>query len=304
MKDLVRQILEVVSELQNTAQNIHEGVHARKIAEAIALGRPIQMVLPAFPAKSSNREKTLGILPDFGEVLALKRLNHLCEKIEHIYDPGARLVVCSDGRVFSDLVQVSDEAVDDYSRGIDAILEEYQLDRLSTFNLENVFSEFATYDQMRQALVRNYAESLDRIRERVARDPEALSLFNGIHRFLFEDFVVLFPKLSRTQLRAATKNLAYEVIQRSNAWSRLVEGRFSSALRLSIHPQAGESAKIGIRLLPSNDKWRTPWHSTVLYDGHEYRLVRRQEAEKMNAVLTQADGKYPYYIARGAAAGA
>lgn len=302
--DTVLQILDIVSELQNTAQNLSAGVHHRKISEAVSAGRPIQMILPAFPAKSSNRQKTLGILPDFGEVLALKRLNELCETIAQIYEPGARLVVCSDGRVFSDLVQVSDDAVDDYSRGIATILEEYKLSRLSTFNLEDVFAEFATYDQMRSALVRNYGESVDLIRERVARESDALQLFNGIHRFLFEDFSVLFPHLSRNQLRVTTKTYAYEVIQRSNAWSRLVEGQFGQALRLSIHPQAEASAKIGIRLLSSDDRWRTPWHSAVLFDGQEYRLVRRQEAEQMNATLTQADGKYPYFVARGAAAGA
>lgn len=69
-------------------------------------GKPIRMVLPAFPAKSPSRDKTLSHLPDHGEELALRNLNELCKRIGQIYEPGARIVICSDGRVFADVVRI------------------------------------------------------------------------------------------------------------------------------------------------------------------------------------------------------
>lgn len=62
----------------------------------------IPMVLPAFPFKSPNRkDKTIGSLPDLGEELALMHLNGLCESIAEIYEPGANVVITSDGLVYN-----------------------------------------------------------------------------------------------------------------------------------------------------------------------------------------------------------
>src|SRR5262249_18339107 len=111
-------------------------------------------------------------------------------------------------------------------------------------------------------------------------------LFDGIHRFLFEDRVVLEPHKTRSQVRRECKALAYAVIQRSNAWSHLVASEFPKALRLSIHPQAPHARKIGIRLTrpprmgEKEDVWLTPWHGVAVRDpwGH-WAFMRRHDAE-------------------------
>lgn len=279
-----------------------DGFHAVKVEGFVRRGEPVTFVLPAFPAKSPNPEKTLGALPDLGEVLALSRLEKLCADIGAFYEPGARLVICSDGRVFSDLVGVRDADVSRYGDAIRGIIAENGLARLSTFDLDDFFEEAMSHDERRRRLVASHGEPLEAVRRRAAEEPDARRLFDGIHRFMFEDLVVLEPGLSRTKARLLAKDLAYAVIQRSNAWSRLVEARFPEAVRLSIHPQPAHSRKIGVRLVDSPNNWRTPWHSAVLFDGRQYRLVRRKEAEEGMAVL--AGGKYPYFVAAQAAGGA
>ena len=269
--------------------------HREKVEAAISARRPIEIVLPAFPAKSPNPEKTLGALPDFGEVLALRRLEELCLAIESVYAPGARLTICSDGRVFGDLVQVPDADIDAYGEAIDEIIRAYGLKRLATYGLEHAFPGHGG-DAMRALLERHYTQSFDELHEKVRTRDDYRQLFNGIHRFLFEDQLALDPGASRNQVRNRTKRLAYDVIRRSNAWSELVEEKFPSALRLSIHPQPAVSTKIGIRLLPSDDPWRTPWHSVVLYDGNVYRLVKRKDAEAARARLVREDGKHGYFV--------
>lgn len=63
---------------------------------------PIRMILPAFPFKSPNaRDKVLGVLPDFGEELALAHLNGLCENVAQVYKPGAEIYISSDGLVYN-----------------------------------------------------------------------------------------------------------------------------------------------------------------------------------------------------------
>jgi len=246
-------------------------------------------VLPAFPAKSPNREKTLGPMPDFAEVLGLNLLNEMCRK-----RGDSEMTICSDGRVFSDLVLVEDALVESYSESIRAIIKAEGFDRLKTFHLEDVFPGL-TFDQMRARLVGEYAETIDEIHEKVKTTEEYRLLFNGIHRFLFEDRLVLFPDKSRNRVREESKTLAYEVIQRSQAWSRLVEEKFPSATRLSIHPQVKGSNKIPVQLVPSPDPWATPWHNVALQDENGYRLVKRHVAVALGAKLELANGKYPFF---------
>jgi len=65
-------------------------------------GRPVQMILPAFPFKSPNRgKKVLGTLPDLGEEFALAHLQGLCANIQAVYNPGAEVFIASDGLVYN-----------------------------------------------------------------------------------------------------------------------------------------------------------------------------------------------------------
>ncbi|WP_319949615.1 L-tyrosine/L-tryptophan isonitrile synthase family protein [Streptomyces halobius] len=86
----------------------------RQLAGPVAAGEPIVFVLPGFPCKSPNPAKVLGALPDEGERQALRFLDALCARITAIHPPGARLVICSDGHVFSDLINVPDRDIDAY----------------------------------------------------------------------------------------------------------------------------------------------------------------------------------------------
>ncbi len=255
---------------------------------------PIHMVIPAFPAKSANREKTLGHLPDMGEVLALKNLNGLCDEISALYAAGAEITICSDGRVFNDLVLVSDTAVSAYQASLHQIIKKFGLNSLNTFNLDDVLTDF-NFFEMREELMRKYALSQEELRAKIQTSPQEAQLFNGIHRFIFEDRVVLAPAKSREKTRNESKAVAYEVVRRSQAWSALVEEKFPHSLRLSIHPQSESSEKIGVRLLPSENHWRTPWHSVVLIKGDSPSLVSRKEAIEQGAKLKFMDDTYGFY---------
>lgn len=68
----------------------------------VRAGNAVPMCLPAFPFKSPNNSaKVLGRLPDRAEELALAHLNGLCQAIQDIYPPGAKLTIISDGLVYN-----------------------------------------------------------------------------------------------------------------------------------------------------------------------------------------------------------
>jgi pyoverdine/dityrosine biosynthesis protein Dit1 len=276
--------------------------HLRKVASAIAQRKPVTFVLPAFPGKSPNPNKVLGLLPDMAEQRALEFLGHLCERIRKYHAPGARIILCSDGRVFSDVVGMREDDVTAYQREISRMIATLGLTSVSTFNLDDSCSG-QDFSKMRRELMEEYGKPLDVLKTMVRdggnriggrENEDAHHLYCGITRFLVEDAHHPGQTRSRTSIQKECRVRAYEVIQRSNAWSELIAHRFPDAVRLSIHPQTCGSNKLGIRLV-ANENWMTPWHGVAVDVGGRFLLLKRSQAEALGARMVHSAGRPSHF---------
>lgn len=277
--------------------------HLPKIMAAIQKNEPVVFVLPAFPGKSPNPQKVLGHLPDFAEKLALSFLGQLCNSIKEFYSPGIKMIICSDGRVFSDLIGMKETHVTAYQKEIDVQIDRMNLVDVMTFNLDDFYKNLS-FSQMRDELMKRFGTSLEILKHKVKNgnqttaqfeEQEAHSMYCGITRFLFED--ALFPgqTKSRTAIQKESKIKAYEVIRRSNAWSELIAECFPEAVRLSIHPQSCGSKKLGIRLIGS-ETWMTPWHGVAVETPSGYVLLKRSQAESLGAEMIYSEDGRPSHF--------
>lgn len=272
-------------------------VHRGRVMWFVSRGIPVEFVLPAFPAKSPNTAKVLGATPDMAERLSLQFLYAICDRVRQIYQAGAKIIVCSDGRVFSDLVQIADSNVSRYQAELRAMIDSIGPSSLSLFNLDDEYPGF-THTAMRHMLMGFYGEELELFKQQVHAGGEQLRLYRGITRFLVEDADTPDYQGSRAALQRECRERAYGVIQRSKAWGKLLAQRFPDAVRLSIHPQACGSAKLGIHLVETSDNWLTPWHGTAVDVGGRFMLMKQYEAEAMGADLVYVDGRPSHYMAR------
>src|SRR5690606_8707627 len=101
--------------------------------------------------------------------------------------------------------------------------------------------------------------------------------------------------LSKNQLSKYAKTQTYELIRRSDAWSALLNHLFKGELRLSIHPYELSHEKFGIKLVPSSDKWATPWHNVTVKINDKFELMHKQEALKRDAIPKTHKDKYVYF---------
>ena len=160
------------------------------------------------------------------ERLSLSFLNHLCQRIQLFYAPGAKITVCSDGRVFGDLVRIGDAHISAYQDALRLMIEEIGATHIGVFNLEDVRAFEAqrdNHEQLRQLLIDGYAEPLESIRETLLASEEGLLLYRAITRFLYEDGLTPDYQGSKTALQRDAKERAYGVIQRSWACALLAD---------------------------------------------------------------------------------
>lgn len=302
---LARNILGFVLEYRRTPEahsncdstcRLCQSPHLAKVIREVRNSQPVTFVLPAFPGKSPNLDKVLSPLPDMAERLALEFLQSLCDQIKAVYPPGAQMILCSDGRVFSDIVGMKESDVTAYQHELDLMIEQSGLQNISTFNLDSFAdSENQDFTQLRIELMENFGSQLETLKEKVKTEEEAKRMYLGITRFLVEDSSFPGQTKSRTALQKECKARAYEVILRSNAWSGLIAEQFPEAVRLSIHPQTCGSEKIGIRLV-GMESWMTPWHGVAVKKGEEFTLLKKRDAEAIGAQLVFTnDGRASHY---------
>ncbi|VBC58600.1 pyoverdine chromophore biosynthetic protein PvcA [Burkholderia pseudomallei] len=285
------------SDIRHEIEQIH-AVQLPRIRAFVDAARPVEFVLPAFPSKSPNPNKVLGRLPDMAEQLSLSFLNDLCERISGFYAPGAKLTICSDGRVFGDLIRVDDRDITAYQHALGQLIAALRADRLSTYNLEN-FEAFAqraaNFDDMRRRLVDEFADPIEAIRHRLMADEEGTLLYRAMTRFMFEDGFTPDYRGSKAALQKDSKTRALGVIQRSWAWGALLATRFPDAIRLSIHPQPAASLKIGVHMMPTRDNWLTPWHGVAVDLGGQFALMKRRDVELLGGRVVMRGGRRSHY---------
>lgn len=269
--------------------------HLDRVVRSVARQRPIVFVLPAFPAKSPNPAKVLGPLPDMAEQCSLEFLDSLCARIRRRYSPGVRLLVCSDGRVFSDVVGMRETDVTAYRAVLAGMIARLPGQGIDTFDLEDAYTG-GSFDELRARLLAEHGTPLDELKDEIRAGGEPQRLYLGITRFLLEDATRPGMSMSRTALQKECRRKAYEVIQRSKAWGDLLARHFPDAVRLSIHPQSCGSEKLGIAFTEASDAWLTPWHGAALDVGGRFVLRKRAEIEAMGARLVMRDGRPSHYV--------
>ena len=242
---------------------------------------PINMVVPAYPFKSPNREsKVLGPDPDVGERMSLQHLNSIGARIQQIYSPGGHVTVVSDGLCYNDLLGVSDEEVFGYTQGLHRITESLGLKHLQFTDLfELIGSESSP------TTAEEYASHIGKLRERlfvsflppgydfdedIKKDNNALLTYRGYMKFLESDLATFYREkvMSKSAARKHSSKVARGMIERGKAFSALVASKSPLHVRLSIHA-SDNTGKLSVALLP-HKRYRTfpvtPWHNTPYLD--------------------------------------
>ncbi|KAI2793532.1 Isocyanide synthase xanB [Penicillium oxalicum] len=282
------------------------------VAEQVKRQQPIRMILPAFPFKSPNsRDKVLGVLPDFGEELALCHLNGLCENIAQAYEPGANVYISSDGLVYNDILGVPDEVVWDYGETLRSMAVEKGLTNVKFIRLfellehpwfpsDNAESAKASYlahaSCLRRELMFAFGDPTFNADEAIKTDNDTCLTYRGYIKFLTKDLAHQEESkgLSKRARQSQISQIARQMIIRGKMFAAAIKANRGDYVRLSIHESAGER-KLSVSLIPQirGTLGFTPWHASVAVglDG-SYRTAHAEDVRQTHDLVCKNGQPY------------
>lgn len=108
--------------------------------------------------------------------------------------------------------------------------------------------------------------------------------------------------MSKSAVKRECEMTAKKMMVRNQSFSLLVQQKYPSHIRLSIHGHNNNGPKYGVRLMDHLTFIATPWHNVVvrLKDGREV-LMKRFEAEELGCRLIEKYDR-PWYFEQNEAA--
>ena len=238
------------------------------LSKFIERNAPIEIVLPGFPFKSLNfHAKTSGPKPDYGEVLALRRLEEMCAAIADTYQGGAVATIVSDGTTFNDIIGVSDEDRRFYDTEVRTL---WPSRHIRWASLEDMVGPRDNPVELRRALVEKARlpyPDLDAFVEAVSADAGLTAAHDHMCNFLYND---LRPRheedIDEDAYFAQIRDKSYEMMFRSQALSAVLNQTYPDAVRLSVHQYDNSGPKYTFGFVEGAKLASAPWHKVTLRD--------------------------------------
>ncbi|XP_065054290.1 uncharacterized protein LOC135683069 [Rhopilema esculentum] len=268
-----------------------------RIDSIISKQLPLHFFLPGFPVKSPNaNEKVLGVLPDFSELLAIRRLQTTARKLQAIYQAGVKITILSDYHTFDQYIAVDEQEYFAYHRGIKKMIQEAGADDVIELISLSTFPEFKGIPtkEISTFLCKNFGgdDFLSQFDENILNDQSLLEKYRQLRKFMMTDLKSNLPgspssKASKRYIKEVARGMMAQGVALDTFLKK--QCMISNYIRLSIHHHDPQSGKFAIDLFKehasSNGVLRTPWHHVTVFDSAQGRFIINNKIEVEKEVV-------------------
>lgn len=251
---------------------------ATRLGHYFDQGLPVRLVLPGFPCKSPNvDDQTFGVLPDYGEVMAIERLDQVGQAIAAMHAPGCVVSILSDGTTFNDIVGVADDVRAAYNLALRELCDTHTIQWVS---MEDLFPQARSAEAIRASLIKQARlpwKNLGELIEQSRHDESLGRTHDNLCSHLYNDL-----RLCREEGQSEDEYLqqisfkAYQMMHRGQALNAAVDRFFGDDIRLSVHQYSNAGPKFTFGLADGLTRADSPWHAVPVrnLDGSQ-RLCAR-----------------------------
>jgi L-tyrosine isonitrile synthase len=287
-----------------------------RLAERIAEGLPIRVVIPSFPGRPYNPITHQRVAPDLGEAYAFVLLARISNHVAAVYPPGVEFVLCLDGRAYNPFYGYTDEADHQYPVDLRRFIDALGVSRaVSLIDLQDLVDERAAEFEPLCGQVRGELAEEWRRPDYAFRDElvETMKLgtntmpLNAAAIYLFKypdpasDPAELVAQMHEaTRERARLTAFEYMVFLVTIRRMELIERKLPDAIRGTVHPKPGQYSPY----LVSRATKVAPWHGVAVVrpDGSidtVYEAEVFEDTSRYTAVYLRGDYMPFFYEERG-----
>ena len=268
----------------------------------IANKKKLEFILPGFPCKSPNDvDKTFSAMPDYGEVMAIERLDEFCTQLNEIYPLGSELTILSDGTTFVDIVHVSEETKENYKKALPGIT---LTENIVWADLSSILPDYQSKDKsspkMVKALLKSIGKgprSFEKFIDKVKNDSEQTAVHDKLCSYLYHDInLESFSEGNRDKYLESISEKAFEMMYRGRALNNGIQTAFPDHIRLSVHQYDNSGPKFTFSFNNNNQKTLSPWHSVPvrLLNGEFIQLPHSIAKERLLAKVSHLEQNWFY----------
>ncbi|MCL1126498.1 isocyanide synthase family protein [Shewanella surugensis] len=251
-------------------QFIHQGREfaRQQIQHFMAQNKPLDFILPGFPCKSPNVvDKSFSMMPDYGEVLAIERLDAFCFALNDLYPHGSRVTILSDGTTFADIVHVDDEVKQRYKTALRhlSVTENILWADLTDLLPDVKGNNKADSDSLRKSLLKGISSgprAFEKFVQKVRDSSAQAKVHDKLCSYLYHDVrIERFSDGDRDHYLESISDKAYQMMYRGRALSASIDKVYPQHIRLSVHGYDNAGPKFTFSLSSDTTKAVSPWHS-------------------------------------------
>ncbi len=313
-----------------------KGEYLQKIARAEAAAQPLTLTMSFFPNKTRNSLRTFaqhGGEVDMSEMGTILRLYEIAFGLSHLYKSGARFLVTSDGKKYSEAFSDPPEAYETYRTNIQHMIAHLGVEKYVQVQeeteiyapeypgiLEEIKARITRlFDAKDPALVQEVAKlrpnitlALD-IDPRTSIETQALAFNCSLDHLLLHKIAPAASELRESiQTRSIDATLKYIAINKAVYELNTFNRHLPHALKATVHPKLGQLGIYPVNeatnnIFPHNGQGHLRKYSNVLKLDHirvsfAVDLLRENKRGQLFGIILPSnrypfsDGKHPFCI--------
>jgi L-tyrosine isonitrile synthase len=283
-----------------------------RVADQIATGRPIRIVIPSFPGRPHNPSTHRRVKPDLGELYAVQRLKVIADHVRTFYPAGLQFVIILDGRAYAPFYGMTPESLHQYPRDLWSLATRIGAeDSIALVDLQELIDQRADeFTLLRESI-------LPEIRDQWSdpaytfRDELVDSMKLGTDTTAINAAAIQMVKYDTAEVdaHAVVMEMRAVVDERARATAfdymtflvtirrmELIKRAFPDALRGTVHPKRGQYSPY----LSDPLTKIAPWHGVAIIFGDGtirtvYENAVYQNHRTLQAVYLKGDYEPFYY---------
>ncbi|MBE5107827.1 L-tyrosine/L-tryptophan isonitrile synthase family protein [Bacillus thuringiensis] len=272
-----------------------------KIEQAIADGRPVDLVIPSFPGREVNPIARTRPQLHLGEIAAMCRFAEMAEISKRIYEPGIRFIIVSDGVCYAPFYGDPVAGALQYRETLKQTIEKLGVSQYIILeDLQDIIDERKEEFQQIYAEVKNEIKEVWSDPEYLFRDKLSVTMRMGTQSSALNAAVVHLIKFMEEsesdleilrEMRAAIKKSSertafiYQCLLITMRRMELLDRRFPDAIRSTVHPKDSQYSPYllneyttvspwhGVPIMRPNGRIDVVYEAVVLSEPNRYSAV-------------------------------